>query len=214
MATGGATEGSVSAAQDSVARAHEILLRHRDLQFEFASFTPPQPPPWLKTLARLLEAITPYVGYVFWGGLALGAALILYSLGRSLIAARWPNRRSAAGPRFTDEAAWRPSATKARTLLEDADRLAAEGRFAEAVHLILFRSIEDIEGRRPDLIRPALTSRDIAALDGVPDRVRRTFAEIAGEVEASFFGGRAVDAQAFSRCRGAYEAFAFAETWA
>ena len=68
MATGGATEGSVSAAQDSVARAHEILLRHRDLQFEFASFTPPQPPPWLKTLARLLEAIAPYVGYVFWGG--------------------------------------------------------------------------------------------------------------------------------------------------
>lgn len=102
---------------------------------------------------------------------------------------------------------------KARTLLEDADKLAAAGQFAEAVHLILFRSIEDIEGKRPDLISPALTSRDIAGLEGVPERVRRTFSDIAAVVERSFFGGRAVGAEEFAACRKAYEGFAFAEAW-
>jgi hypothetical protein len=149
---------------------------------------------------------------VFWGVLILGAAIILYFLVRELIITRWPSLKPNKGPVLNDET-WRPSATKAQTLLEDADKLAAAGRFAEAVHLILFRSIEDIEGKRPDLIRPALTSRDIAQLDGVPERVRRTFSEIARVVERSFFGGQSVGAGEFAACRKAYEGFAFAEAW-
>jgi hypothetical protein len=199
-------------ASDAFARAHEALLRDKTLQFEPTVRVEPPPPEWLKAFVEALGAIAPYLAYVFWGFLILGGAIILYFLARELITARWPSLKPNKGPALGAEA-WRPSVAKARTLLEDADRLAAAGRFAEAVHLILFRSIEDIEGKRPDLIRPALTSRDIAGLEGVPQAVRRTFSEIARVVERSFFGGRPVGADEFAACRKAYEGFAFTETW-
>jgi hypothetical protein len=62
-------------------------------------------------------------------------------------------------------------------------------------------------------LRPALTSRDIGRLDGLPARAREAFRGIAEMVEHSFFGGRTVDAEGFGRCRQAYEAFAFPEAW-
>jgi hypothetical protein len=199
-------------ASDSFARAHQALLRDTALQFEPTVSKPPHVPDWLVPLGKLLNALAPYLTYVFWGFLILGAALILYFLLREVIATRWPSLKSNQGPRLAGET-WRPSAAKARTLLEDADRLAAAGRFAEAVHLILFRSIEDIEGKRPDLISPALTSRDIAGLEGVPQAARETFSQIARVVERSFFGGRPVGAEEFAQCRTAYEGFVFAEAW-
>lgn len=200
-------------ASDAVARAHATLLRDKTLQFE-PSATPkaPDAPDWLVAIGKALNALAPFLVYVFWGMLILGAAMILYFLGRELIATRWPAFKRHKGPTLGAED-WRPSVAKARTLLEDADRLAAAGRFAEAVHLILFRSIEDIEVKRPDLISPALTSRDIAQLEGVPQVVRQTFSQIARVVERSFFGGRAVGAEEFAQCRQAYEGFAFAEAW-
>jgi len=200
-------------APDAFARAHEALLRHRDLQFDPTVRPPPPPvPDWLLAFGKLLASAAPYLVYVFWGCLILGAAIILFFVAREVITTRWPSMRPGKGPALGAED-WRPSVAKARTLLEDADRLAAAGRFAEAVHLILFRSIEDIEGKRPDLIRPALTSRDIAGLEGVPHTVRRTFSDIARVVERSFFGGRPVGADEFAACRQAYEGFAFAEAW-
>lgn len=200
-------------ASDAFARAHETLLRGKDLQFQPAAAPKPlETPEWVRTIAKVLDALAPYLVYVFWGGLILGAAIILYFVIRELIATRWPAFKAGKGPVLSDDG-WRPSAAKARTLLEDADKLAAAGRFAEAVHLILFRGIEDIEAKRPDLIKPALTSRDIAGLAGVPERVRHAFSQIARVVERSFFGGQAVGADEFAACRRAYEDFAFAEAW-
>jgi hypothetical protein len=62
-------------------------------------------------------------------------------------------------------------------------------------------------------VRPALTARDIGALDGVPATARQAFTRIALAVEASWFGARPLGADGFARCRQAYEAFAFAEAW-
>jgi len=209
----GAASPGFDGASDAFARAHGAVLRGKDLQFEpTAAPKPPDLPDWLLAIGKALGELAPFLTYVFWGVLIVGAAIILYFVIRELVTTRWPSLKPNKGPVLGDEV-WRPNATKARTLLEDADRLAAEGRFAEAVHLILFRSIEDIEGRRPDLIRPALTSRDIAQLDGVPERVRRTFSDIARVVERSFFGGRPVGVDEFTACRQAYEGFAFAEAW-
>ena len=217
MASGAGVDQHVPAprlegAPDAFAQAHATLLRDKSLQFEPTVQTPPDVPDWLAAFGRWLAGGAPYMAYVFWGLLILGAAVILFFLAREVIATRWPSLKLGKGPRLDPED-WRPSVAKARTLLEDADRLAAAGRFAEAVHLILFRSIEDIEGKRPDLIRPALTSRDIAGLEGVPQAVRRTFGEIARVVEHSFFGGQPVGAEEFAACRKAYEGFAFAEAW-
>ena len=64
--------------------------------------------------------------------------------------------------------AFRPTEAKAKALLEEADRLAAQGRFDEAAHTLLYRSIEDIEDRLPRSIRKAQTSREIAGLAACP----------------------------------------------
>lgn len=210
MAAGsGATGG---AAADAVARAHAAMLQDPTLQFRFEALKPPEPPAWLKPLLEVLAQLAPLMVWIFWGGLALGLGMVLFFIARELIRVRWPERRrrdEAAKPK--DE--WRPSPEAARALLQDADRLAAEGRFAEAARLLLHRSIEDFEGRRPRAVRPSLTARDIAGLDSLPAPARPPFEKIATVVERSFFGGRPVDASAFAECRSAYEAFAFPGAW-
>jgi hypothetical protein len=191
-----------------LARAHDAMLHRSDLQFDLSAVQPPAPPPnWLKPLLDFLASLAPIFPYIFWGGLIIGGLAILYFILRELVGLRLPRfrRKPKAAPA---EAEWRPSEARARTLLEEADRLAAAGRYDEATHLILFRSIEDIDGRWPNLVRPALTSRDIAAHRGLPDLARQTFGDIARVVERSFFGGARLAAEDFAYCRGAYEAFA------
>jgi hypothetical protein len=78
---------------------------------------------------------------------------------------------------------------------------------------LLFRSIEDLDGRRPNTVKPALTSRDIARLEALPASARPAFARIAEVVEHSFFGGRPVTEAHWGECRRSYEAFAFPESW-
>jgi len=203
---GGLTQGAGFSADD-FARAHDALLRQHDLQFDFTAYQAPKPPDWLKPLLDLLASIAPVFPYIFWGGLILGGLTILFFILREVAGLRLPRFKRRARP-APPEAEWRPSEARARTLMEEADRLAAEGRFDEAAHLILFRSIEDIDGRWPNLVRPALTSRDIAAHRGLPERARQTFGEIARVVERSFFGGAELGAADFAFCRGVYEAFA------
>jgi hypothetical protein len=208
--------GAVPGATDPVARAHVELLSHNDLQFDFTLLTPPTPPGWLKALGELLKplfkwlaAAAPAFNWLFWIGLGVGVCAILWFLGRELLATRFPGLRRKAKP--PPAPAWRPSAASARTLLDDADRLAADGRYGEAVRLILFRSIEDIDARWPHRVSPALTSRDIAGLAVLPEAARSVFSNITHMVEISLFGGRALDAAAYAACRGAYQDFALSE---
>ncbi|MDR3508132.1 MAG: hypothetical protein P4L64_09575 [Caulobacteraceae bacterium] len=211
MSSGGG-EAIQPVTADAVARAHQALLRQTDLQFAFSFEKPPEPPDWAKAFGRwlghVIEACAPAMKFVFWGGLALILAAVLYFVLREVVGVRLGGKRKVKARPVDLDADWRPAAARARTLLEDADRLAAEGRFEEAVHLLLFRSIEDIDARWPRLIQPALTSRDIAVHATLPPAARETFSAIARTVEASYFGGRAVGSADFAACRAAYEAFA------
>ena len=195
-----------------VERAQAALVKQSDIQFDFRRVITPEPPAWLKAffnwLGHGLLAIAPAFKYIFWGGIIIGAVVIAYFLFWELAAIRFGwRRRKAARPVQLDQA-WTPSAAKARTLIEDADRLAAEGRYDAAVHLLLFRSIEDIDQRWPGSVRPALTSRDIAGHPRLTESARQIFANIARVVERSFFGGAPVGEADFSACRQAYSAFA------
>jgi len=200
--------------------AHAAMLRDPSLQFSFAKAAPPSSthlPRWLeailKGIAEGLHAIAPFLGWVFIGGLVLALLAVLAFIGREFVRTRWPEvfrrKRAPAKP-----AAWRPEAPVARALLDEADKLAAAGRYAEAVRLILHRSIEDIEGHRPRLVKPAYTAREIGRLADIPENARNVFVGIAAVVEKSFFGGQGLDASGFAACRKAYEAFAFPGAWA
>jgi hypothetical protein len=217
-AQGGVFAAGAAPSREALQAAQARLMADKTLQFTFAKSPPPpelKPTPgWLKALEAFLSGVGGVMNWVFWGGVALIVALILYFVIREILRARWPERFKRPPKAAPAEPEWRPEAAVARALLDEADRLAAEGRYAEAVHLILYRSIEDIQGHRPALVRPAFTTREIAGLDGLPSAARSTFQTIAHVVEHSFFGGRDVDAAGFSECRQAYEHFAFPGAWA
>lgn len=195
----------------SVARAHEALRARSDIQFDMTPVKPPEIPEWMRSAGRILEFFAPVAPYVFWTCVAVGAAIILYLIVINVIRA-FPSRNADAAPE-QDVATWRPTEQAARALLADAEALAAQGRYEEAVHLLLQRSLEDIQRHRPRLLRPALTSREIAGADWMPDIVRRAFAAMAVPVERSLFGGRRLALADWEEARTAYGDFALPKAW-
>ncbi len=196
-----------------VARAHAQLLADRSIQFDLNRFTPPKPPAWLRPLSQFLEFIGPYLVYLFWGVIILGAVFIiaLIAVEASGIAWRWPWQRSVADAEEADALA--PDAAQARILLAEAEALAARGDYDGAVHLILRRSVEDIGERMPGFVRPSLTARDIAASPTLPDRARQAFATIAVVTESALFARAPVGATGWQRARDAYADFALRGAW-
>lgn len=176
---------------------------------------PPQDiPEWLKALGRFLEGIFAPIGrmlgmswpifqYVL---IAIGGGLVLFLLWRMALEPlidRWRNRSDPA-----EEIHWTPDRAEALALLSDADRLAAEGRFGEAAHLLLRRSVHQIRDARPDWLNAASTAREIAVLPALPEAGRRAFGVIAERVERALFALRDLDAGDWNAARTAYAQFA------
>ena len=92
--------------------------------------------------------------------------------GRRVEASSAPAPRAGCGDRAEQRRSGRPRPRRRAPGWARPMRWPREGRYAEAVHHLLFRSIEDIGGRRPRLVRPALTSRELAAAAGVPPPAR------------------------------------------
>ncbi|PZO05933.1 MAG: hypothetical protein DCF28_02640 [Alphaproteobacteria bacterium] len=192
--------------------AHARLLRDESLQFDRVGFELPEVPGWLRWIAEAFQALAPVMQWLFWGALAGLVALLLFFIGREILNLRKPLPRPTALV-LGEEPDWRPDRDAARDLLAAADRLAAEGRFGEAAHLLLLRSVEDIQSRRPKALRVSLTTREIASLEALPPEARPAFRRIGRVVERSLFGGAVIGADAFADCRRAYEDFALPKGW-
>jgi Domain of unknown function (DUF4129) len=203
------TAPDAALAGDNFERLHRELLADPALQFAFEQREPPQPPPsWLEPLVRLLEFLAPFLSYIFWAGVIVVAAMIVYAIATELMRRLPQQRREAPPPKDIPVAEFRPAAARAHALLEEADRLAREGRYDEAVRILLHRSIEDMEAAYPATIAPSMTSREISMLGYLSQQGRATFAKIAQAVERSLFAGRGLTAEQFAECRRAYENFA------
>ena len=194
-----------------------------DGQIQFAPLEipeEPEPPEWwqnfLEWLGEVLEPLTGALSAaaralgtsgqaLTWILVAVGGALALYWLWRTLgpLAAR---RREP----IETPAPWTPDAGEALTLLEDADRLAAEGRYDEATHLLLRRSVGQIAAARPEWLEPSTTAREIAALPPLSLAARTAFGAIAERVERSLFALRTLTADDWHAARAAYAEFALA----
>ncbi|GEO00303.1 hypothetical protein NSE01_21350 [Novosphingobium sediminis] len=186
----------------------------RDIQYAPLPPNPVQksdPPEWLVKLVRFLvdlfEPIGKWLG-AGWNGIEILLAL-LAGLGVLWIAwtmlQRWRLNRALAAPAAPATVIDRAAAL---ALLEDADALAAQGRFDEAVHLLLQRSIHHIAAARPDWLSPSSTAREIGLIPGLPAAARQAFTQIAREVERSLYALRALAADDWHRAREAYAAFA------
>lgn len=184
------------------------------------AFPAPPPPParpqWdLGWLRDFFEATAPVLKPLLWVGAAVLVLIILYhfvpAFADWIDALRFGRKRR---HEAVAEGLGEAEAGAARARLADADALAAAGRFAEAVHLLLYRSVDDIAGRRPGLVRPAMTSRELAAATDLPSVAREAFSRIARAVEISLFGGRSIDENAWRECRGAYSDLTIPRNWA
>lgn len=149
------------------------------------------------------------VKYVFYGILCLILAFVAYMLIREIIRIK----RNHAPKDAEDEAppipVYQPDAETARIVLEDSDTLAAQGRYAEAVHTLLFRSIQDIEDKRPHHVNTSLTSREISNLPILSQKARAGFSMISQLVEGSFFGKSDLNEDDYNASKSAYKSFAF-----
>ena len=169
---------------------------------------PPEVPGWLrwlidhlKPVGRFFEWITslmpaaPLAQILLWSVIVIALLALIWLIVDRVRSGEWrmPIKRKRARQVAVDaaEEEWTPDFAPARAWLDEADALAARGLYAEAVHHLLFRSVEDIQRRRPRVVRPSLTSRELAAATGIPTIARELFARIAGYVESSLFGGRA-----------------------
>jgi hypothetical protein len=206
---GGRVPGESANAVDAgaVAAAHAQLLAKGNVQLDLPAYAPPKLPDWLQPLLDFLARSGPIVKLLFYAGLAFAVLLLVLTLWRWLapLYRRWRDR----SPGETPAEQWQPDAAPARALLAEADALAAAGAFAEAAHLLLLRSVEQIEARFPGQVRPSWTSRDIARVPILPPDAARAFGFIAGVVETGLFGRRPVSADAWQRCRDAYATAAF-----
>jgi len=224
-----------AAAVDRLATAHAALRADPSIQFALTRQPkPPEPPEWLKTLGRWLSDLlrpvgrflrwltglmpdAPYARILLWTLIVAIAMALIWMVVERLRSGEWRlparRRRMAGEADMGDDDVWVPDAAPARAWLSAADVLAAEGRFAEAIHYLLFHSIEDIARHRPALRRPSLTSRELASATLLPASVRPLFASIAGLVERSLFGGRPVAPADWQAARAAYTDLALPQRW-
>jgi hypothetical protein len=203
----------------------EALNRLRDdgsHQFAFsAAPLPPDPPPeWLRSLsdflASLLNGAEPLFTALFWIAVAALIGFLLYMLVpavRDWVDMVLHRRRQSDDEQHSSED-WLPDAGTARDLLAEADALAAAGRYGDAVHLLLGRSLEDIDRRRPGLLKPAMTSRIIATEPALPPPARSAFSELAATVERALFALREISAEEWQAARAAYGRFTLRDQWA
>jgi len=218
---------------DRFAAAHAALKADPSVQFNLTSAPPdPKTPQWLKSLLEwlgdLFEPIGRFLGWIgsfmpdapiarilLWGVLAIAVLAILWVIYERIRTGDWrlPSWRRAPLTEADLDEEWTPDDSPAVEWLREADALAEQGRYAEAVHHLLFRSIEDISRKRPETVRPALTSREIGAADAIPAQARDLFVGIVRLVERSLFGGRPVDRGDWANAREAYADFALPKAW-
>jgi len=211
------SSGQAVATSGNATPAHWQELRSDgDIQFAPVEIPeiPPRDPTWLDNLLRWLgEQLAPlgkFLGQSWpvmrWVLLALLITLVLYLVVR-MIDPELLRRRK----RDDDDGAgqeWQPDQQAASALLADADRLASEGRFDEATHLLLQRSVTHIANARPDWVDPSSTARELAALPALSEAARGAFAIIAERVERSLFALRALNQADWEVARAAYAEFA------
>lgn len=203
---------------------HAAYLADDELQLERPEPQPPEPPEpppqssWLTSLADWLGSVISFFGpvfrvlfYLIVAGLVLWLLYFLFGESLNLRLDRFRKQRDGPVDSHVDDL--RPDAAAARSLLDEADALAREGRYAEAVHLLLFRSIEDIQTRKAGGVPRSLTAREIGGLGDLPERARAALGPIIRIVERSFFGGREVDESGWRAARASYEDFAFGGGW-
>lgn len=142
--------------------------------------------------------------FLLWAALITLIIVIIWNLRGNL----WSSSRARKLTHTEKEKETTPVATAARMEKAqlEADELARRGDFAEAMHVLLLQSFNELRRRLDISIAVSLTSREILHAIGLPPPARRAFGDIIGRVEVSYFGNYRPSAEDYSACRTSFEA--------
>ena len=138
-----------------------------------------------------------------WGTLILGALLLLYFFVKEVIPGLtlsprgddWDESASAreGGARPPEEAA------------VAAEELARQGRFVEAMHVLLLQALADIRRRHDQAFAESLTSREILRHVRLPEPGQASLRDIVARVEWSYFGEHPAGPDDYQGCRDSFD---------
>ena len=163
-------------------------------------------PPWLvKTILWTLGAVV--------AGLVL---FFLFNLAFDLLRDRTAFKRRREG-RLDDPAKIEtPVVARDREAekltLSEADQLAAEGRFSEAIHLLLLVAMARLRRELGPRVAPALTSREVLRLTPIPGEAADPLSRMVSLSEINHFGGRQAGEPDYRSCRDDFLRFNGLET--
>ena len=195
--------------EDLLRDSFRELKRDESIQYDLADVIPPKPQSaFSKALSDfflgLFKILFPILELCFWIGVGILIMSVLYLIGRTIYETRFAKPVKKEKHEDPEIPLYEPARAQARILLDEVDRLAAEGKYGEAVHTLLFRSIQDIDRNRPNVIRRSLTAREIGSLSILTQNSRQAFSTIAGVSELSHFGGTPIGKSGFDVARQAY----------
>lgn len=141
---------------------------------------------------------------ILYGSIALIAVALVFSLRYNLWSASRARRMEHGEEMETSAPA--AAASRMEKAQVEADVLAQQGDFAEAMHILLLQSIGELRRRLCVPISVSLTSREILRAIALSSEGRTVFADIIGRVEISYFGTHRPGADEYMACRRSFDA--------
>jgi hypothetical protein len=144
--------------------------------------------------------------WLLWCAIAIGLVTVLYPLRDQLFFRRagsdedWEGAGGSAGPSTG------PRQSLA-SVSEDADELARQGRFMEAIHLLLLHALMEMRQRLKAQFADSLTSREILRAADLPAEGTTALQDMISQVERSYFGEYPAAADDYAACRSSFDRF-------
>ena len=159
---------------------------------------PPAPPPEQKPLVVLPDWLVKTLLCIAIVG---GLSIILWSLRDHVPAFQ---RQRFTPPQDAPEGSAAPE-RKLDAAQDQADELAGQGRFVEAMHVLLLQSLAEMRRRLHLTFADSLTSREILRDSSLPAAASAALTEIIQRVETTYFGRQPADAEDYRACRSDFD---------
>jgi hypothetical protein len=147
------------------------------------------------------HAASDLIRFLLWGGVIIGILVIVWSMRDSLPFIS--RSRKIIAPEQPP-----PPLAQSRGMEEaqvEADDLARQGHYGEAMHMLLLKSLNEIRRQLGASFAVSLTSREILRRVQLPDIGRQSLAAIIRSVERTYFGSEGAGQSDYSECRSNFE---------
>ena len=144
---------------------------------------------------------------VLWLMAAVGVALLLYMFRDMILTLGFASRGDVSGE---EEGIGGTLAKPPEQVLAAADDLARQGRFVDAMHVLLLQSLADIRRHLGEQFADSLTSREILRSTKLSEAGRGPLRDIITRVEWTYFGKHPAEREDYLACRTSFDALAHA----